>query len=142
MAEEHKEFVTRFYELLKATKHQKITEYDKDGVILFDEQAVDVRALFAVDTVFNQLLNTNAVIFELGARTISLFLWPEKGNPITIFIHPIPGVANGESVNAFISEEKIDVAALKAWLHKYFTNREFKVGIISDKDNYTFVPKD
>jgi hypothetical protein len=51
IANEHQAFLARFYELLKATNQPVISEFDKAGMILFDELA-DVRQLFAVDSRF------------------------------------------------------------------------------------------
>jgi hypothetical protein len=142
MLNEHKEYVSRFYELLKAAKLPVITAADKAGIIIFDEHASDVRKLFAVDTKFTELLETSYTAFDLGGRTVTLFLWPDQGNPITIYIQPITGTANGESVNCFIPVDKLDVTSLKSFLHDYLTKLEFKQGKIQDKDNYVFIPKD
>ncbi|WP_259065876.1 hypothetical protein HDF24_03245 [Mucilaginibacter sp. X4EP1] len=142
MADDHKEFVARFYELLKATKHPAITESDKTGVIIFDKQADDVRQLFATDIKFDELLDTSVTAFEIGGRTITLFLWPDRSNPVTIYIQPIPGTANGESMTCSIPVEKLDAGSLKNYLHRYLTDKDFKEEKLQDKDNYVFIPKD
>jgi hypothetical protein len=64
-----------------------------------------------------------------------------SGNPITIFIQPIAGTANGESVNCFIPVKKLDVASLKSFLDQYLTNKAFKEEKLQDQENYTFIPQ-
>jgi hypothetical protein len=141
MADEHQKFVARFYELLKATKQPVITDYDQAGVIIFDAQSDELRKLFAVNSHFDELLETNVTSFTIGERAISLFLWPDTSNPVTIYIQPIDGIANGESMTCFIPVGKLDVTILKNYLHQYLTDREFKEDKIRDKENYVFIPK-
>ena len=140
--EQQKTYTARFYELLKASKAPKITEYDKSGVIIFDEHSDDVRKVFTTDKYFTELLNMSFAEFTLSTRTISLFLWPDKDNPLTVYIHPIENSAHGESMTCFIQEKNLDINNLKQFLHKYLTNKEFKIEQIQDnRENYVFVPR-
>ena len=140
--DELKKLVARFYELLNATKAPKVTSYDLKGMILFDQDGVDIRKLFAVDTLFEQLLNTTAIVLEIDGREVSLFLWPGDENPLTVYIAPIQGEANGESMTLNIpSQGKLGVKALKSYLHQYLTDKDFKAEIIQGNENFLFISK-
>ena len=140
--EEIKKLVARFYELLNATKAPKITNYDLNGMILFDKDDSDIRKLFAVDAKFDELLNTSALLLEIDGREVNLFLGPGEENPLTVYIAPKAGEANGESMTLNIpSQGKLDAKALKEYLHQYLTDKAFKTGIIQGNENFLFISK-
>lgn len=132
---------TRFEQLVKAKIAPSIPLNDHNPKI-FNAQGSDVRKQFALDEPWARLIKDGLLEFRMEGRTISLFLHPDKTNPLSIFIQPIAGKAHGEQMILFLGDTPLTPENIGKILHNYLTNQIARTECINNNPNYLILPKD